>query len=54
MLKSEKKVISMEVIKMLIELFPSMTVKEAIEYIEMALLVKESLGIDVIGVTDVE
>ena len=54
MLKSKKKVVNLEVIKKLAELFPQMTMKELLEYIEYCEMIKNEMKIDVIGVTDVK
>ena len=54
MLKSKKKVVNLEVIKKLAELFPQMTMKELLEYIEYCNIIKQEMKIEVTGVTDVE
>lgn len=51
MLKTKKKVIKLEVIKRLAELFPDLTIKELLEYIDYCHMIKQEIGIGVIGVT---
>ena len=52
MLKTEKKVIKLEVIQRLAELFPNMTVVALLEYFEYCEMIKAEMGLDTIGVTD--
>ena len=52
MLKSKKVVIDMTTIAKLIDMFPDMTVSDAVEYVRVAKIIKEALGLDIIGVTD--
>ena len=54
MLKSEKKVVNLEVIKKLAELFPDMTMMELLEYIEYCEMIKNEMKIDIVAVTDIE
>ena len=54
MLKSKKKVVNLEVIKKLAELFPQMTMKELLEYIEYCEMIKNEMEIDIVAVTDIE
>ena len=54
MLKSKKKVVNLEVIKKLAELFPDMTMMELLEYIEYCEMIKNEMKIDIVGVTDVK
>ena len=52
MLKSKKVIIDMTTIAKLIEMFPDMTVSDAVEYVRVAKIIKEALGLDIIGITD--
>lgn len=52
MLKSKKKVVKLEIIKRLAEIFPDMTVTELLEYFEYCQMIKQEMGLDVTGVTD--
>ena len=52
MLKSEKKVVKLEVIKRLAEIFPDMTVTELLKYFEYCEIIKAEMGLDTIGVAD--
>ena len=52
MLKSKKKVVKLEVIKRLAEIFPQMTMLELLEYFEYCQMIKQEMGLDVTGVTD--
>ena len=54
MLKSEKKVVNLQVIKKLAELFTQMTMKELLEYIEYCRMIKNEMEIDIVGVTNIE
>ena len=49
MLKSKKKVVKLEIIKRLAEIFPQMTVTELLEYFEYCEMIKAEMGINVIG-----
>ena len=49
MLKSEKKVVKLEIIQRLAELFPNMTVVALLEYFEYCEMIKAEMGIDVTG-----
>ena len=51
MLKSKKVIIDMTTIAKLIDMFPDMTVSDAVEYVRVAKMVKEALGLDIIGIT---
>ena len=51
-MKTNKIVVDFLTIKRLITILPGITVEEAIELIRAARLVKDTLGIDVIGVAD--
>lgn len=52
MIKTNKKVIKLELIKRLAELFPDMTIKDLLEYIDYCNMIKQEMGLDVIGVTN--
>ena len=54
MLKSEKKVVNLEVIKQLAELFPQMTIIDLLEYLEYCAMIKNEMEIDIVAVTDIE
>ena len=54
MLKSEKKVVNLEVIKQLAELFPKMTIIDLLQYLEYCEMIKNEMEIDIVGVTDIE
>ena len=53
-LKSEKKVVNLQVIKQLAELFPQMTIIDLLEYLEYCEMIKNEMEIDIVGVTDIE
>ena len=52
MLKTEKKVIKLEIIQRLAELFPNMTVVALLEYFEYCEMIKAEMGLDTIEVAD--
>ena len=52
MLKTNKKVVKLEVIKRLAELFPQMTITDLLEYFEYCQMIKQEMGLDVTGVSD--
>ena len=52
MIKTNKKVVKLEVIKRLAELFPQMTITDLLEYFEYCQMIKQEMGLDVTGVTD--
>lgn len=54
MLKSEKKVVNLQVIKQLAELFPKMTIIDLLEYLEYCEMIKNEMEIDIVAVTDIE
>lgn len=47
MLKSKKIVVDMTTIAKLINIFPEMTVLDAVEYVKVAKLIKEALRLDI-------
>ena len=47
MLKTEKKVIKLEIIQRLAELFPQMTIVDLLQYFEYCQMIKAEMGIDV-------
>ena len=53
-LSTNKLVISLPVLKRLMEEFPDMKVLEAVEFIKMAWMIKDTQGIDVNGITNNE
>lgn len=52
MIKTNKKVIKLEVIKRLAELFPDMTVVDILDYIDYCNMIKQEMGLGVTGVTE--
>ena len=52
MIKTNKKVVKLEVIKRLAELFPQMTITDLLEYFKYCQMIKQEMGLDVTGVTD--
>ena len=53
-MSTNKLVISLPVLKRLMEEFPDMKVLEAVEFIKMAWTIKNTQGIDVNGITNNE
>ena len=52
MLKSKKKVVKLEIIQTLAELFPQMTITDLLEYFEYCQMIKQEMDLPVVGVTD--
>lgn len=52
MIKSNKKVIKLDVIQRLAELFPKMTIGELLEYIDYCQMIKQEMNLEVTGVTN--
>ena len=52
MIKTNKKVIKLDVIQRLAELFPDLTIKDLLEYIDYCNMIKQEMGLDVVGVTN--
>lgn len=52
MIKTNKKVIKLELIKRLAELFPQLTIQDLLEYIDYCNMIKQEMGLDVVGVTN--
>ena len=51
-MSTNKLVISLPVLKRLMEEFPDMKVLEAVKFIQMAWMIKDTQGIDVNGITN--
>ena len=52
MVKTNKKVVKLDVIQRLAELFPKMTMGELLEYIDYCQMIKQEMNLEVTGVTN--
>lgn len=52
MVKTNKKVVKLDVIQRLAELFPKMTMGELLEYIDYCQIIKQEMNLEVTGVTN--